>query len=70
MKTPAKKSAAPVASAAPATVERRSGKDRRVVDIPPPKGRERRRTAEPRKPEVTEIDMTQSQWGRLNSTKP
>jgi hypothetical protein len=70
MKTPAKKPAAPVASAAPATAERRSGKDRRVVDIPPPKGRERRRTAEPRKPEVTEIDMTQSQWGRLNGNKP
>jgi hypothetical protein len=67
MKTPAKKAAAP---AAPATVERRSGKDRRVADVPPPKGRERRRTAEPRKPEVTEIDMTASQWGRLSSNKP
>jgi hypothetical protein len=67
MKTPAKKLAAPAASAAPATVERRSGRDRRVVDIPPPKGRERRRTAEPRKPEVTEIDMTASQWAHLNT---
>jgi hypothetical protein len=67
MKTPAKKSAAPAASAAPATVERRSGRDRRVVDVPPPKGRERRRTAEPRKPEVTEIDMTASQWAHLNT---
>jgi hypothetical protein len=70
MKSPAKKPAAPAVSAAPATVERRSGKDRRVVDLPPPKGRERRRTAEPRKPEVTEIDMTQSQWGRLAGGKP
>jgi hypothetical protein len=67
MKTPAKKSAAPAAPAAPATVERRSGRDRRVIDIPPPKGRERRRTAEPRKPEVTEIDMTASQWAHLNT---
>jgi hypothetical protein len=67
MKTPAKKSAATAAPAAPATVERRSGRDRRVVDIPPPKGRERRRTAEPRRPEVTEIDMTASQWGHLNT---
>lgn len=61
------KNAAPAKKPASAarTVERRSGKDRRVADKPPPAGRERRRTAEPRKPEVTEIDMTQSQWSRL-----
>lgn len=64
MKNVAKKPAAPVAKG---TVERRSGKDRRTADLPVPKGRERRRTAEPRKPEVTEIDMTPSQWGRLNN---
>jgi hypothetical protein len=60
-KTPA----APQTAAAQRTVERRSGKDRRVADLPPPNGRERRRTAEPRKPEVTEIDMSPSQWTRL-----
>lgn len=68
MKNDAKKPAAATAKAA--TVERRSGKDRRAADAAPPKGRERRRTAEPRKPEVTEIDMTVSQWGQLNSNKP
>jgi hypothetical protein len=68
MKNDAKK---PAPAAKVATVERRSGKDRRTADVPPPKGRERRRTAEPRKPEVTEIDMTPSQWGRLSgSHKP
>lgn len=66
MKNDAKKS--PSAATAKATVERRSGKDRRVAELPAPKGRERRRTAEPRKPEVTEIDMTASQWGRLNKS--
>jgi hypothetical protein len=62
--TPAKKTAA--AAAPLRTVERRSGKDRRVADLPPPNGRERRRTAEPRKPEVTELDLTQSQWNKLS----
>jgi hypothetical protein len=47
--------------------ERRSGVDRRREDDPPPKGIERRKGVEPRKPEVTEIDMTPSEFGRLTA---
>jgi len=45
--------------------ERRSGRDRRQRDALPPGGRERRRNVEPRKPEVTELDFTDSQWDAL-----
>lgn len=48
-----------------ATVERRSGRDRRQSDKGPPGRVERRRVAEPRKPEVAELDMTESEWGEL-----
>lgn len=47
------------------TVERRSGRDRRQADKGPPGRAERRRVAEPRKPEVAELDMTESEWGAL-----
>ena len=46
--------------------DRRSGVDRRKVDIGPPAGKpERRRSVEARKPEVVELDMTNSEWTAL-----
>lgn len=45
--------------------ERRSGQDRRVRDVAPPQGIERRRSIESRKPEVRELDLTDTEWGRL-----
>ena len=47
------------------TTDRRSGRDRRQADKGPPGRSERRRVAEPRKPEVAELDMTESEWGAL-----
>jgi hypothetical protein len=47
-------------------MDRRSGSDRRGVDAPPPGKRERRRGLEARKPEVVELDMTNSEWAALN----
>ena len=47
------------------TAERRSGKDRRQGDKGPPGRVDRRREAEPRKPEVAELDLTDSEWGAL-----
>ena len=49
-------------------VDRRSGRDRRQVDRPPPAGRERRLGMEPRKPEVVELDMTHAEWVALSSS--
>jgi hypothetical protein len=46
--------------------ERRSGQDRRRVDKGPPGGHERRRSVEPRRPEVEEIDMSPSEWDALS----
>ena len=46
--------------------DRRSGRDRRQRDSGPPDGWERRRSVEPRKPEVTELEFTPSQWGILH----
>ena len=49
-----------------AQVDRRSGVDRRVMDKGPPPGKaERRRSVEPRKPDVVEIEMSNSQWSAL-----
>lgn len=45
--------------------ERRSGIDRRRADKGPPGRVDRRRVAEPRKPEVAELDLTDSEWGAL-----
>jgi hypothetical protein len=45
--------------------ERRSGKDRRKMETQAIKGRERRRNIEPRKPFVTELDMSATEWGEL-----
>ena len=46
-------------------LERRRGIDRRRVDADPPGKRERRRGVESRKPEVTEIEMSDSEWTAL-----
>lgn len=46
--------------------ERRTGEDRRRVDNGPPGKHERRRSLEPRKPEVVELDMTNSEWSALS----
>jgi len=45
--------------------DRRSGEDRRKVDVGPPGKRERRRSLESRKPDVLELEMTPSEWGAL-----
>jgi hypothetical protein len=47
------------------TAERRSGADRRRADKGPPGRVDRRRVAEPRKPEVAELDLSESEWGAL-----
>jgi hypothetical protein len=45
--------------------DRRSGVDRRKVDAGPPTRHERRRNLESRKPDVVEIEMSNSEWGAL-----
>jgi hypothetical protein len=45
--------------------ERRSGKDRRQGDKGPPGRVDRRRVVEPRKPEVAELNLSDSEWGAL-----
>jgi len=47
------------------STERRSGRDRRKLDKGSPVGRERRISVEPRKPEITEVEITPSEWGAL-----
>lgn len=49
--------------------DRRTGKDRRVVDSGPPGKVERRRSVEQRSPEVVEREMSSSEWGDLQ-TRP
>ena len=52
---------------APPATDRRAGADRRLVDVPLPAGeRDRRRTLEARKPDVIEIDMSQSERAALS----
>jgi len=46
--------------------ERRQGIDRRRRESAPPGAWERRRSVEPRKPEVAEVEMTPSQWDALH----
>ena len=50
--------------------DRRSGVDRRKVDVGPPGIVDRRRSVESRKPDVIEIDMTNSEWGALQKPSP
>jgi hypothetical protein len=48
--------------------ERRSGKDRRLVDTGPRGRHDRRRHLEPRRPEVVELEMTDSEWAELTGS--
>lgn len=48
--------------------ERRSGADRRHVDGQPPGKHERRRGVESRKPEVIELEMSNSEWAALSES--
>lgn len=52
----------------PPTVERRSGVDRRVADLAPPGKIDRRRNVDARKPEVIELDMSNSEWSTLSQS--
>ena len=45
--------------------DRRSGGDRRRVDKGSPNGRERRVGMEPRKPEISEVEISPSEWAAL-----
>lgn len=55
----------------PQPADRRAGRDRRQVDHGPPPGvRERRVSVEPRKPEVLERELTNSEWDSLNEPMP
>lgn len=45
-----------------AAQDRRTGKDRRQEELGPPSGYERRRSVEPRLPEVTELEVTEDQF--------
>ena len=56
----------PAKKSSPAS-ERRTGSDRRKVDRGSPTGRERRVGMEPRKPEITEIEVTPSEWAALEA---
>jgi hypothetical protein len=47
--------------------DRRSGKDRRKADRGPPGKIERRRSVEQRAPEVVEREMSNSEWGALQT---
>ncbi len=49
----------------PGPSDRRSGVDRRKADVEYP-GKDRRRGLESRKPEVVELDMSNSEWTALN----
>jgi hypothetical protein len=49
----------------PGRNDRRSGVDRRKADVDYP-GKDRRRGVESRKPEVVELDMSNSEWTALN----
>ena len=50
--------------------ERRGGEDRRKVDNGPPGKHERRRSLEPRRPDVVEREMSDSEWAALNGKLP
>lgn len=58
--------AKPVTTPGAPASERRTGRDRRIEDLGPPVGRsERRRGIESRKPDVIELDMSNSEWVAL-----
>ena len=54
----------------PPQVDRRSGTDRRKVDIAPPGRIDRRRSIDARKPDVVELDMSNSEWSALDVARP
>jgi hypothetical protein len=54
------------ASGTTARAERRSGQDRRRVDKGPPGLRDRRRSVEPRRPDVAEIELSAAEWQALH----
>jgi hypothetical protein len=56
----------PIDPSQPVPNNRRSGADRRRVESGPPGRHERRRDIESRKPEVVELDMSESEWTALN----
>ena len=49
----------------PRWVERRKGVDRRRIDAGHPGKHERRRGVESRKPDVVELEMSNSEWSAL-----
>ena len=49
----------------PSPTERRVGSDRRKVDMLPPSKVDRRRSVDSRKPDVVELDMSNSEWSAL-----
>lgn len=49
----------------PTGIDRRSGSDRRKVDMLPPGKVDRRRSVDSRKPEVVELEMSNSEWTAL-----
>jgi hypothetical protein len=58
----------PSRKTSPPATDRRQGGDRRKVDKGPPPGRrERRVSTEPRQPDVEELDVSLSDWARLQS---
>ena len=42
--------------------ERRSGRDRRVLDLGAPVGKELRKKVEARKPEIVELELSETEW--------
>lgn len=51
--------------------KRQSAGDRRNIDLGPPEGwRERRRRAERRMPEATEVEVSESEWQTYFAAKP
>jgi hypothetical protein len=50
--------------------DRRSGTDRRKVDIAPPGRVDRRRSIDARKPDMVELDMSNSEWSALQAELP
>ena len=54
----------------PPPSDRRTGADRRRVEALPPGKRDRRLGLEARKPEVVEIDMSNSEWAALSDLPP
>ncbi|MBH9552123.1 hypothetical protein [Inhella gelatinilytica] len=61
---------APSPPAAEPERERRSGRDRRQIELGPPHGVERRKSIEARKPQIEEVEMTAEEWEALMAGAP